>query len=81
MRWIALAALLLLPACDKAMHGAVGFGISSFVAEATGIRELGCAASAVAGVAKEMIDPIPDPFDIAATIAGGCAATEAVRGL
>jgi hypothetical protein len=26
----------------------------------------------VAGIAKEVIDPIPDPFDIAATVAGGC---------
>lgn len=72
MRIVLLLALLTLPACDKALHAGVGAGISLAVTDMTGSRELGCAAATVAGIGKEMIDPIPDPFDIAATIAGGC---------
>jgi len=72
MKYILLSALLLLPACDKAFHAGFGGMISLSVTEVTGSKGLGCAASVVAGIAKEMIDPIPDPFDIAATAIGGC---------
>jgi hypothetical protein len=72
MRSLTILALLVLPACDKALHFGAGTVISGAVYEATGSRQLGCAAATVAGVAKEVIDPIPDPFDIAATVAGGC---------
>lgn len=74
MKRFSVLLLLVLPACDKALHAGAGAAISLSVYEATGNRELSCLASAVVGVAKEAIDPIPDPFDIAATIAGGCGA-------
>lgn len=72
MRILLILPLLALPACDKALHAGAGAGISAVVYKASGSKELGCAASVVAGVAKEVIDPIPDPFDIMATVAGGC---------
>jgi hypothetical protein len=64
--------LLALPSCDKALHFGVGAGIAAVTYDITGSKEAGCVMATVAGVAKEMIDPIPDPFDIAATVAGGC---------
>jgi hypothetical protein len=72
LRLLPLAAILALPACDKALHFGAGAGIAAVVYDATGSKGLGCAAATVAGIGKEMIDPIPDPFDIAATVAGGC---------
>lgn len=72
MKYLALLALVLLPSCDKALHFGVGYGISSVVTDMTGSRPLGCAAAVLAGAAKEAIDFIPDPFDFAATAAGGC---------
>lgn len=72
MKYVALLALVLLPACDKALHFGVGYGISTVVTDMTGSRPLGCAAAIVAGAAKEAIDFIPDPIDFAATAAGGC---------
>ena len=72
MRTLLILSLITLAGCDKALHFGAGSAISATVYEATGSRQLGCAAATVAGVAKEVIDPIPDPFDIAATIAGGC---------
>lgn len=74
MRSAALAALLLLPACDKVFHFGAGFAVSGFVTEVTQSRPMGCAAAVVVGLAKEAVDFIPDPFDLAATIAGGCIA-------
>lgn len=68
-----LATMFLVSACDKALHAGAGAGIAAVVYDVTGSREAGCVMATVAGVAKEMIDPIPDPFDIIATAAGGCA--------
>jgi hypothetical protein len=76
---VILLTLLILPSCDKSLHAGVGAGISLAVTDITGSRELGCAAATIAGVGKEMIDPIPDPFDIAATIAGGCVITKGIN--
>lgn len=73
MRSAALLSLLLLAGCDKAIHFGAGFAISGVVTDITGSRPMGCVAAVVAGIAKEAIDFIPDPFDLAATIAGGCA--------
>lgn len=70
--------LLLIPlfftlaSCDKVLHLGAGFAISTAVEEVTGSKELGCASAIMAGAAKEMIDFIPDPFDLFATVAGGC---------
>jgi len=71
-KFISLMLLLLLPACDKALHYSAGLAISTVVTDATKSRELGCVAAVVAGAAKEAIDFIPDPLDFAATVAGGC---------
>jgi hypothetical protein len=46
--------------------------ISTVVTDITKSPELGCASAVVAGLAKEAIDFIPDPFDFVATAAGGC---------
>lgn len=72
MKYVVLAVVLLLPACDKAMHFGAGYGISVVVADVTGSKPLGCVAAIVAGAAKEAIDIIPDPIDFVATAAGGC---------
>lgn len=72
LKYVALSAILLLPACDKTAHYGAGFIIGSAVTDVTGSRPLGCAAAVVAGAAKEYVDFVPDPFDFAATVAGGC---------
>jgi hypothetical protein len=72
MRGLAILGLLVLPACDKALHAGAGAGIAAVVYDVTGSKGAGCVMATVAGIAKEVIDPIPDPFDIAATVAGGC---------
>lgn len=71
MTRLAILALLLLPACDKAAHLGAGFIIGGAVTEATDSRALGCAASIIAGVAREAFG-VFDPLDIIATVAGGC---------
>lgn len=72
MTRLAILALLLLPACDKAAHYGAGFIIGGAVTEATDSRALGCAAAIIVGAAKEAVDVVPDPVDFAATVAGGC---------
>jgi len=57
---------------DKTLHHVAGLVISDVVTKETGSRELGCLAATIAGVVKESIDVIPDPFDLVATIVGGC---------
>lgn len=71
MKYAVLVLLLLLPACDKAAHLGAGFIISGGTTEVTGDRSMGCAASIVAGVAKEAFG-VFDPLDIIATVVGGC---------
>jgi hypothetical protein len=72
MKYLILASLIFLVGCDKALHYGVGLGISTAVTSATKSPELGCAAAVVAGLAKEAVDFVPDPFDFVATAAGGC---------
>lgn len=71
MTRLALLALLLLPACDKAAHYGAGFIISGGVTEATDSRALGCVASIIVGAAREAFG-VFDPLDIIATVTGGC---------
>jgi hypothetical protein len=74
MKYVVLISALALTGCDKALHFAVGAGISAAVTDMTQSPALGCVAATVAGIAKEAIDFIPDPLDLAATVAGGCVA-------
>jgi hypothetical protein len=80
MKYIILASLIFLAGCDKALHFGAGLAISTVVTDVTKSPELGCASAVVAGLAKEAIDFIPDPFDFAATAAGGCIDYQKVLG-
>jgi len=71
MKYAVILILLLLPSCDKAAHLGAGFIISGAATEITDDRAMGCAASIIAGIAKEAFG-VFDPLDIVATVVGGC---------
>lgn len=89
MRCLAIFIVLSLSACsipiDKQLHIGVGSSIAGVSSELGGSWEQSCAASAIAGLAKEAYDSTGhgtvDVMDFVATAVSGCVVAYAIERL